>query len=158
MWCFRFVTHIFLGLYSLSDKTSYRQISWSLEDARVDVTMTVSHFNLTGISAALLLRCLSNSRGIGKVWTRISRLRDSRKSCNTWWRHQMEHFPRYWPIVRGIHRLIPRTKASDAELPFFFFDLRLNKPLSKQSWGWWFETLSRSLWRHGNEDARSLSE
>ena len=30
-----------------------------------------------------------------------------------------------------------------------FFDLRLNKRLSKQSWGWWFETQSRSLWRHG---------
>ena len=29
-----------------------------------------------------------------------------------------EHFPRYWPLVRGIHRdrWIPRTKASDAEL------------------------------------------
>ena len=26
-----------------------------------------------------------------------------------------------------------------------FFDLRLNKPLSKQSWGWWFETPSRPL-------------
>ena len=22
----------------------------------------------------------------------------------SWWRHQMESFPRYWPIVRGIHR------------------------------------------------------
>ena len=32
-----------------------------------------------------------------------------------------------------------------------FFDLRLNKRLSKQSWGWWFETPSRSLWRHCNE-------
>ena len=29
-----------------------------------------------------------------------------------------------------------------------YFDLRLNKRLSKQSWGWWFETLSRPLWRH----------
>ena len=29
-----------------------------------------------------------------------------------------------------------------------FFDLRLNKQLSKQSWGWWFETPSCSLWRH----------
>ena len=27
-----------------------------------------------------------------------------------------------------------------------FFDLRLNKRLSKQPWGWWFETLSWSLW------------
>ena len=31
-----------------------------------------------------------------------------------------------------------------------FFDLRLNKQLSKQPWGWWFETLSWSLWRHCN--------
>ena len=22
----------------------------------------------------------------------------------TWWCHQMEHFPRYWPFMRGIHR------------------------------------------------------
>ena len=31
-----------------------------------------------------------------------------------------------------------------------FFDLRLNKRLSKQPWGWWFETPSWSLWRHCN--------
>ena len=31
-----------------------------------------------------------------------------------------------------------------------FFDLRLNKPLSKQSWGWWFDAPSLSLWRHSN--------
>ena len=43
-----------------------------------------------------------------------------------------KHFPRNWPFVRGIHRWI---------------DLRLNKRLSKQSRGWWFETPSRSLWR-----------
>ena len=29
-----------------------------------------------------------------------------------------------------------------------FFDLRLNKRLRKQSWGWWFETTSRLIWRH----------
>ena len=29
-----------------------------------------------------------------------------------------------------------------------FFDLRLNKRLSEQSWGWWFETLSCPLWRY----------
>ena len=29
-----------------------------------------------------------------------------------------------------------------------FFDLRLNKRLSKLSWGWWFETPLRSWWRH----------
>ena len=31
-----------------------------------------------------------------------------------------------------------------------FFDLRLNKPLSKQPWRWWFETPSWSLWRQCN--------
>ena len=31
-----------------------------------------------------------------------------------------------------------------------FFDLRLNKRFSKQSRGWWFEMLSRPLWRHSN--------
>ena len=31
-----------------------------------------------------------------------------------------------------------------------YFDLSQNKRLSKQSWGWWFETPSCSLWRHRN--------
>ena len=35
-----------------------------------------------------------------------------------------------------------------------FFDLHLNKRLSKQPWGWWFETPSWSLWRHRNVDKR----
>ena len=43
---------------------------------------------------------------------------------------------------------IPRTKARDAELWCF---LRLNKRFRKQSWGWWFETPLRSLWRHCND-------
>ena len=47
-------------------------------------------------------------------------------------------------------RWISRTKASDAEL-WCFFDLHLNKRLSKQPWGWWFETPEWSLWRHRND-------
>ena len=39
----------------------------------------------------------------------------------------------------------PVTRSFDV-----FFDLRLNKRLSKQAWGWWFETLSSPLWRHCN--------
>ena len=46
-------------------------------------------------------------------------------------------------------RWIPHKKASDAEL-WCFFDLRLNERLSKQWWGWWFETPSLPLWRHSN--------
>ena len=37
----------------------------------------------------------------------------------------------------------PMTQRFDV-----FFDLCLNKRLSKQSWGWWSETPSRPLWRH----------
>ena len=44
------------------------------------------------------------------------------------------------------HWWIPHTKASDAELLFFY--VRLNKRLSKQSWGWWFEMPSHPIWRH----------
>ena len=40
----------------------------------------------------------------------------------------------------------PVTRSFDV-----FFDLRLNKLLSKQWWGWRFETLSRPLWRHCND-------
>ena len=40
----------------------------------------------------------------------------------------------------------PVTRSFDV-----FFDLRLNKRLSKQWWGWWFETLSRPLWHHRND-------
>ena len=39
----------------------------------------------------------------------------------------------------------PVTRSFDV-----FFDLRLNKRLSNQSWGWWFETLSSPLWRNCN--------
>ena len=39
----------------------------------------------------------------------------------------------------------PVTRSFD-----IFFDLRLNKRLSKQPWGWWFETPSWSSWRQCN--------
>ena len=63
-----------------------------------------------------------------------------------------KHFPRYWPFVPGEFPLQrPVTRSFDV-----FFDLRLNKQLSKQSWGWWFETLSRWLWRHRNAEMLNL--
>ena len=46
----------------------------------------------------------------------------------------------------------PVTRSFD-----FFFDLRLNKRLSKQWWGWWFETPSGLLWRHCNVSWPSIS-
>ena len=50
------------------------------------------------------------------------------------------------PITGEFPALRPVTRSFDV-----FFDLRLNKRLSKQSGRWWFETLSRPLWRHSND-------
>ena len=69
-----------------------------------------------------------------------------------WWRHQMETFSVLLAIYAGNSPVPgefpaqrPVTRSFDV-----FFDLRLNKRLSKHSWGWWFATLSRPLWRHCN--------
>ena len=69
-----------------------------------------------------------------------------------WWRHQMETFSTLLALCAGNSPVTgefpsqrPVTRSFDV-----FFDLRLNKRLSKQSWGWWFETPLRSLWRQRN--------
>ena len=46
------------------------------------------------------------------------------------------------PVTGEFTAQRPVTRSFDV-----FFDPRL----SKQSWGWWLETPSRSLWRHWNE-------
>ena len=57
------------------------------------------------------------------------------------------------PLVTGeFPSQSPVTRSFDV-----FFDLRLNISLSEQSRGWWFETSSRSLWRHCNVIWKALS-
>ena len=46
---------------------------------------------------------------------------------------------------RWISAQSPVTRSFDVS-----FDLCLNKRLGKQSWGWWFKTQSRPLWRQCN--------
>ena len=53
-----------------------------------------------------------------------------------------------WREFTG-HRWIPLTKASDVELWCFLWSVP-EQTLSKQSKRWWYETSSRSLWRHCN--------
>ena len=77
----------------------------------------------------------------------------------TWWRHQTETFSALLAICAGNSPVPgefptqrPVTRSFDV-----YFDLRPNKWLSKQSWVWWFETLSCSLWRHCNESCYAPS-
>ena len=86
-------------------------------------------------------------------WTSISLIR----ACQwvpfaPWWCHQMEIFFALLAICAGNSPVTgefpaprPVTRSFDV-----FFDLGLNERLSKQSWGCWFETLPRPLWRHRN--------
>ena len=77
----------------------------------------------------------------------------------TWWRHQMETFFALLALCAG-NSLVPGefpaqrpvTRSFDV-----FFDLCPNKRLSKQWWGWWFETPLCPLWRHYNAKACLLN-
>ena len=76
---------------------------------------------------------------------------------SAWWRHQRETFSALLalcvgnlPVPGEFPPQRPVTQSFDV-----FFDLHLNKRLSKQWWGWWFETQSRSLWRQSNEQSTS---
>ena len=71
------------------------------------------------------------------------------QSCYACWRHQMETFSALLAIFAGNS---PVPSELQRPVSFHVFvGLPLNKPLSKQWWGWWFETLSPPLWRHCNE-------
>ena len=65
----------------------------------------------------------------------------------SWWCHQMETFSALLAICAGNS---PGTQGQVTRSFNVFFDLRPNKRLIKQSWGWWFERISRPLWRHCN--------
>ena len=71
---------------------------------------------------------------------------------NPRWRHQMETFSALLAICAG-HSPVPGECPTQRPVTRSFdvyFDLRPNKRLSKQSLGWWFETLSPPLWPHRN--------
>ena len=71
----------------------------------------------------------------------------------SWWRHQMETFSALLalcaensPVTGEFPSQRPVTRSFDV-----FFDLRLNKRLSKPSRHQWFETPLHPLWRHCND-------
>ena len=91
--------------------------------------------------ALTLMWWQDNNRGDDKVST----------TCPLW-RHQVETFSALLALCAGNSLVTgefpsqrPVTRSFDV-----FFELCLNKRLTKQSWGWWFETPSRSLWRQCN--------
>ena len=87
---------------------------------------------------------------------------DLHQMGHAWWRHQMEKFSLFTllaicagnsPVPGEFPTQRPVTRNFDV-----FFNLRPNKLLSKQSWGWWFETPSRPLWRHRDGNSTIVSK
>ena len=75
----------------------------------------------------------------------------------TWWRHQMKTFSALLALCAG-NSPVPVNSPHKCQWRWaliFSFDLRLNKRLSKQPRGWWFETPPWSLWRQCNEPETS---
>ena len=74
------------------------------------------------------------------------------ETCKSWWRHQMETFPALLAICVGNSPVPGEFPAQRPVTRSFavFFDRSPNKRLSKEWWGWWFDTLSSPLWRHCN--------
>ena len=74
-----------------------------------------------------------------------------------WWHDDIikwKNFPRYWPFVQGTGEFPtqrPVTRSFNV-----FFDLRPDKQLSKQWWGWWFETPSCPLWSKSDERKHNI--
>ena len=71
----------------------------------------------------------------------------------TLWGYQMETFSALLAICAGNSLVTGEFPAQRPVMLSFdvFFDLCLNKRLSKQLWGWWFKMPSHPLWRHCND-------
>ena len=69
-----------------------------------------------------------------------------------WWRHRMETFSSLLALCAGNSPVTGEFPSQRPVVRSFddFFDIRLNKRLSKKSMHRWFETPSCSLWRHCN--------
>ena len=100
-------------------------------------------FALVVTSADMITLANSNS---------ANRVRHHINTKKGWWRHQIEISVRvtgrlWGESTGGFPSQRPVTRSYSV-----FFDLHLNKRLTKQWSRWWFEMLSRSLLRHCSEN------
>ena len=96
---FRDIEH---GPVSISEKTSFRKISSSLEAARFVFRIVRSLWNLTGTSAAVLPMCLSNFKTIRQFKVPISWLRDFTRSYEKTSFRILRRGPGRWSYHNGL--------------------------------------------------------
>ena len=103
---------LILGLYSLSERTSYRKIPWSLKAARFGVRLFQSLWNLIGTSARVLPTKLSNFRSIRSLWNPISRLQDFARFCDKTSVLLVNRGPGMRDITWSLNISLPKTLFS----------------------------------------------
>ena len=120
--------------------------NWTIRTAKFFLHMRQCYPYLAHSKFRLLIACRRNGPW---YWPRYFGI------FGSWWRHQMEIFSTLLVICMGNSPVPGEFPAQRPVARSFnaFFDLRLNKRLSKQSRGWWFETLSCPLWRQRNVSA-----
>ena len=138
-------TSLWTGL--LSNKWGDQQLVPCFQQCRTCQTKFYHLHNMLGYQCSY--RKLSMAENKTAI---ISVLAMELSQCNVrvipWWRHQMETFSVLLAICVGNS---PVTGEFPSQWPVtrseVFFDLCLNKRLSKQLWDWWFEKPSCPLWR-----------
>ena len=144
------------GLYSRSGRMYCHKILQSLKGARLVFKLSLSLWNLSAAEMPVKFQSdtLRTSRYFA-VKTSARLVNEGPEKSHLahrwpWWRHQMETFSALLTLCAGNS---PATGELPTQRPVtrgfgVFFHLCLNQRLSKQPWGWWFGTPSRSLWRH----------
>ena len=116
---------VFQGPISISDETSHRKISWSLEAARWIVWVITSLWNLTGTPAAVLPMCLSNFKAIVQYSKYKSRgfqtLRDLTMKCLVgYWNGARYANSIHHTVLQFALEIRRRLRINDAETSFNF--------------------------------------
>ena len=65
--------------------------------------------------------------------------------CDAWWRHSIKPFPRYWPLVRGIHRSLVDSPHKELVTRALFFLCWLKQTVEQVIWEA-MVVIVRSLW------------
>ena len=116
--------HQIIKFRILHIKSVYHHIEY-LSPSRIWCATTLPHICFLATSPVLLCNHVMMASSNGNIFRVTGPLRGKFTG----------EFPSQWPVTRSFG---------------VFFDLRLNKRLGKQSWGWWFETPSCSFWHHCN--------
>ena len=105
--------------------------------------------------------CAGNSPVTGEFSAQMA---SNAEIVSIWWRHRVTSQYHMMTLSNGNifrvtdhlcgeftgHQWIPAQRPVTRSFDVFF-DLRLDESLSKQWWGWWFETTSRPLWHQCND-------